>query len=52
MAYTISGDDPLEDVLDEVQRVYGVRVRVVGRTAGDDGGEDPDIGSRTKQDRT
>ncbi|WP_161965239.1 hypothetical protein [Ornithinimicrobium cerasi] len=52
MAYTISGDDPLEDVLDEVQRVYGVQVRVVGRTAGGDRGEDPDIGSRTKQDRT
>lgn len=52
MAFTISGDDPLQAVLDEVQRVYGVQVQVVGRSSGEGGGGREDEDTRTKQDRT
>lgn len=61
MSITISEDVPLEDVLAEVRRVYGVDVQVVGSDGsvpeptgipreGGDGRPDP--GARNKQDRT
>lgn len=62
MSITISGDVPLEDVLAEIRRVYGVDFQVVdasasqepdtGGTPSDDGRGRPLEGGRYKQDRT
>jgi hypothetical protein len=49
MAFMVDGADPIEEVVSEVERVYGVRLQVM-RTS--DGGKDDSEVGRVKQDRT
>lgn len=55
MAFMIDGADPVEEVVSEVERVYGVQLKVLRSTDGGSsagGGDDIEIGGRGKQDRT
>lgn len=50
MAFMVDGDDPIEEVMSEVERVYGVRLQVDRGDRVKD--NDIEMDARGKQDRT